>query len=312
MKEFKGDGFMKRKGSALVVALMIFVFSLVGCGNTISDENVNNAQDNEKEPEYVEVESITSDSETTSLNQEKEAVEEEKHIDKESIETVPEVTAASDETMSPADAIVPFIESEVSDVVWANTNINVRSGPGTGYDIIGILDYGDCVNRIAITDNGWCKIVYGDVSAYVYGKLVQTDEVKPVSDTQASESDSTELCVGDAKIIFDEVNRVREEVGLSPLTWSDDLARAADIRAGEIIETFSHTRPDGTTFRTISSLADAENIIRGPHSNGYEMMEKWMDSEGHKANILWPDLRIIGVATRRTEMGDTGVQLFGY
>lgn len=154
-----------------------------------------------------------------------------------------------------------------------------------------------------------------DAGLPVFTDSPSEDASTPEQSSQPEDSSSettSELCVGDAKIIFDEVNRVREEAGLNALEWSDELAAAASIRAEEIISVMDHTRPDGSSWYTVSSLASAENIIRGPHTDGYEMMEKWMDSEGHRNNILKPDLKIIGVATRRTDQGDTGCQLFGY
>ena len=97
-------------------------------------------------------------------------------------------------------------------------------------------------------------------------------------------------------------------------TTVDELARAADIRAEEIVdeEHFSHVRPDGTKCYVLSDKIHGENIGRGPHANGYEFVQHWMESEGHKWNILCDKYTLIGVGTRCTEQGDTGVQLFGY
>ncbi|MCH5338003.1 MAG: CAP domain-containing protein [Acetatifactor sp.] len=244
---------MKRRSSAIAVALMVFALSLAGCGHAISVESTYTAQDSEIEWEYAENESVTTDNVGTALNQENEDTGETESID------IPEIVdGADDEKVEETDAGLPvFTDSPAEDVI------------------------------------------------------TPTPEQSPQSEDSLSETTS-DLCVGDAKIIFDEVNRVREEAGLNALEWSDELAAAASIRAEEIISVMDHTRPDGSSWYTVSSLASAENIIRGPHTDGYEMMEKWMDSEGHRNNILKPDLSIIGVATLSTDKGDTGVQLFGY
>lgn len=125
----------------------------------------------------------------------------------------------------------------------------------------------------------------------------------------SQETDS--LCVGKAKEIYDATNAERVAAGLPELVWSDELAEAADVRAGEIIDDFSHVRPDGTKCYVLCNLIYGENIARGPHATGEEFVSRWMDSEGHRANILCCQYTLIGVGTRCTERGDTAVQLFG-
>lgn len=87
------------------------------------------------------------------------------------------------------------------------------------------------------------------------------------------------------------VNRERAANGLAPLQYSDRLSEAALIRAGEIQSVFSHTRPDGS--RCFTALAEAgisyrsagENIAYGQRTPE-EVMQSWMNSSGHRANIL--------------------------
>lgn len=128
----------------------------------------------------------------------------------------------------------------------------------------------------------------------------------------ATTTEENKLCVGLAKEIYEETNKERVSAGLPELVWSDELAEAADIRAEEIIGTFSHVRPDGTKCYALGDRIHGENIARGPHASGAEFVQHWMDSPGHKANILRKEFTMIGIGTRCTEMGDTGVQIFGY
>ncbi|NLW89816.1 MAG: SH3 domain-containing protein [Clostridiaceae bacterium] len=51
-----------------------------------------------------------------------------------------------------------FTETEESAVYYATGEINVRSGPGTDYEIIETLEWGNKINVVASTDNGWKKI----------------------------------------------------------------------------------------------------------------------------------------------------------
>lgn len=128
----------------------------------------------------------------------------------------------------------------------------------------------------------------------------------------ATTTEENKLCVGLAKEIYEETNKERISAGLPELVWSDELAEAADIRAEEIIGTFSHVRPDGTKCYALGDRILGENIARGPHASGAEFVQHWMDSPGHKANILRKEFTMIGIGTRCTEMGDTGVQIFGH
>lgn len=97
--------------------------------------------------------------------------------------------------------------------------------------------------------------------------------------------------------VLDAVNENRAAYGLAPLTLVDDLCEDADIRAEEIVENFSHTRPDGSSCFSIidgSYRRVAENIAAG-HATPEETVEQWMNSPGHRANILDPELEELGV-----------------
>ena len=78
------------------------------------------------------------------------------------------------------------------------------------------------------------------------------------------------------------------------------LSAAAQVRAQEIDVSFSHTRPDGTSCFTvlkdfgISYRACGENIAKGSPSPA-RVVEGWMNSAGHRANILNANFTAIGV-----------------
>ena len=93
--------------------------------------------------------------------------------------------------------------------------------------------------------------------------------------------------------VLDLVNEEREKEGVGPLTMDQELMDAAMLRAAETQLYFSHTRPDGTTCWTACSKASGENIAANysPES----VMEAWMDSSGHRSNILNAGWTSIGV-----------------
>ena len=100
--------------------------------------------------------------------------------------------------------------------------------------------------------------------------------------------------------VLDIVNNERAENGLGPLTMDKGLMDAAQIRANEIVSLFSHTRPDGTSCFTVLSPdykygSSGENIAAGQQS-ATAVMNAWMNSPGHRANILNGDFQSIGIA----------------
>lgn len=141
----------------------------------------------------------------------------------------------------------------------------------------------------------------------------QTEEKRETLDTEVTAAGEIgNSCVGKAKEIFEATNAERIDAGLTELVWNEELAKAADLRAGEIINDFDHVRPDGTKCYVLSKLIHGENIARGPHAAGKVYVAGWMGSEGHRANILCDRYTLIGVGTKCTEYGDTAVQIFGY
>ncbi len=96
------------------------------------------------------------------------------------------------------------------------------------------------------------------------------------------------------------INRERTVKGLAPLTFRSDLQALADTRTAEIKQSFSHTRPNGTSCFTVFEDAGlqfamlGENIAYGQRSVE-EVMEAWMNSEGHRANILNPQFNGVAV-----------------
>lgn len=100
--------------------------------------------------------------------------------------------------------------------------------------------------------------------------------------------------------VLELVNAARAENGKTPLTLNDALCEAAQLRADEIVETFSHTRPDGTDCFTalreagITYRTCGENIAAG-QSTPASVMDTWMNSSGHRANILNGSFSSIGI-----------------
>ena len=113
------------------------------------------------------------------------------------------------------------------------------------------------------------------------------------------------------------VNLERQKQGLHPLSQDNvNLGICADIRANETMRLFSHTRPNGESCFTVLaecgvvSKTAAENIACG-YSSPDSVVNGWMNSPGHRANILNGAYSDTGVGAARHSDGTLyWVQLF--
>lgn len=102
------------------------------------------------------------------------------------------------------------------------------------------------------------------------------------------------------KRVVELVNSHRKANGLSPLQMDSTLNKGALIRAKETVTSFSHTRPNGKSCFTVldeigfSYRTAGENIAYGQPSPE-AVVNAWMNSEGHRANILNANYTKIGV-----------------
>ena len=118
--------------------------------------------------------------------------------------------------------------------------------------------------------------------------------------------------------VLDIVNEERKAVGKSALTMDKDLLECAMIRASEIVFRFeaTHTRPNGESCFTVVNKyvgAMGENIAAG-YVTPKSVMVGWMNSEGHKNNILDAHgygFTTIGVGAIKYEGVMYWVQIFG-
>ena len=94
-----------------------------------------------------------------------------------------------------------------------------------------------------------------------------------------------------AEAIYNLVNEERTAKGLNTLAYEFKLQEAADLRAKEASEAFSHTRPNGTSCYTVfpeDYINAGENLIMSDIqiATADILMKTWMDSPGHRDNIL--------------------------
>lgn len=171
---------------------------------------------------------------------------------------------------------------------------------------------------------------YSDVLEYANIREGDTKRLQTESEetnlknnkNQQEQQKQEEAAVTDESSYADEVirlvNKEREKAGLSSLEANKELTSAAEVRAKEISKVFGHTRPDGNSFNTAAKEAgfDGDYIgenIAGGRMTPADVVEGWMNSEGHRKNILRPEYNYIGVAylhKSNSEYGRYWVQIF--
>lgn len=121
--------------------------------------------------------------------------------------------------------------------------------------------------------------------------------------------------------LIDFVNQGRESAGLNVLTENQKLDQAAQMKAEDMVQGqyFSHTSPTGISpWFWFSKIGydykyAGENLAIGFYDSE-QVFNAWLDSPSHRANILNPNYKEIGIAVLNGFGGNNTtvvVQLFG-
>lgn len=134
----------------------------------------------------------------------------------------------------------------------------------------------------------------------------------------SSSSPSSDPAQSEAAAVLQLVNQERAKAGCQPVTHDAPLARLATDFSRDMAERgfFSHTDPDGRSPWDRAEAAGirnlgGENIARGQR-NAAAVMEAWMNSDGHRANILNCNFKTLGVGVHHGSGGPWWTQNFGY
>jgi uncharacterized protein YkwD len=166
-------------------------------------------------------------------------------------------------------------------------------------------------------------------AAMTFAVVFGAASLKPVTANAAEASVSASIEEENSYISFQDeayqneflrrVNNERAKAGLKPVQLGDSSHNnAAQERAKELASSYSYVRPNGTKWYTVLSeygvtdAAAGENAAWGSVSPE-EVVNAWMNSEGHRANILDPEARAMGVGyyyNSSSTWGHQWIQLF--
>ena len=202
------------------------------------------------------------------------------------------------------------------------TELNVRSGPGTQYKIVTTVKKNEYIRVFAGVGTWYIVQVEGDYIGAVSKKYVKP--IYPSSTgtntgggTTGGQNTTTASLSADEKEVFDLINKQRTNNGLSALKVDAEVQRVARIKAQDMVDNnyFAHESPTyGTPFQMLKSFkisykTAGENIAANSSNSG--AVTAWMNSSGHKANILSSNYNYTGIGVVSSpKYGKIYVQMF--
>lgn len=181
--------------------------------------------------------------------------------------------------------IIILCFSYIAPIGFAQNQTAVITQPEQA-NVILILNYdGTIKERIYFQNNNYSNIAN------------EEELIEPINNNneETNETIDTPIVINDlANEIFELINKERTATGLNKLEYNFELQSGADIRAKEASKSFSHTRPSGETCYTAFNVnynVAGENLIMADEqiATAENLVKTWMESEGHKANILLPE-----------------------
>lgn len=205
------------------------------------------------------------------------------------------------------------------------TNLYVRNGPGTQYRIVTSVPKDQYIRVFAGVGDWYVVQVEGDYIGAVskkYVKPIYPGSSNTKINTGANQNNNTSTTTStsmnnDEKEVFNLINKQRAQNGLSPLKENSELQRVARIKAQDMVNNnyFSHTSPIyGSPFDMMKSFIISYNTagenIAGNSSNS-SAVTAWMNSSGHRANILNSSFNQTGIGVvTGSKYGKIYVQMF--
>ena len=151
----------------------------------------------------------------------------------------------------------------------------------------------------------------------IYPKSNNSNNQNTNNTTNNTTTNNGNSLTADEKEVFDLINAKRTAAGLSALKIDAELQNVARAKAEDMVKNnyFSHTSPTyGSPFDMMKSFGVSyktagENIAGNSSNTG--AVNAWMNSEGHKANILNSSFNYTGVAVvKSSKYGKIFVQMF--
>jgi len=213
-----------------------------------------------------------------------------------------------------------YYKLDFSTGIVTATNLNVRSGPGTQYKIVTTIPKNQYIRVFAGVGDWYVVQVEGDYIGAVskkYVKPIYPNSSNTGGPGNTNQNTQTSSMTADEKEVFNLINKQRTNNGLQALKVDEEVQRVAKIKAQDMVDNnyFSHNSPTyGSPFDMLKSFkisykTAAENIAANSSNSG--AVNSWMNSSGHKANILNNSYNYTGIGiVTSSKYGKIFVQMF--
>jgi len=199
------------------------------------------------------------------------------------------------------------------------TTLNVRSGPGIQYKVIATVKKDEYIRVFAGIGDWYIVQIEGDYVGAVSKKYIKPIYPNSSNNTGGSSgtTTSTTSMNADEKEVFDLINKQRTNNGLQALKIDNEVQKVARIKAQDMVDNnyFAHESPTyGSPFQMLKSFkisykTAGENIAANSSNSG--AVNAWMNSSGHKANILNSGYNYTGIGVVSSKKyGKMYVQMF--
>ncbi len=220
-----------------------------------------------------------------------------------------------------------YYKLDFSTGIVTASSLNVRSGPGTSYPVVTKVNKNEYIRVFAGVGNWYIVQVEGDYVGAVSKQYVKavypnssgssTGGSSTSGSNNTTNTTNTSELTSDEQEVFNLINEQRTQNGLSALKIDSEVQNVVRIKAQDMVNNnyFSHTSPTyGSPFEMLNSFKvsykTAGENIAGNSSNS-AAVTAWMNSSGHKANILNSSFNYTGVGVvNGSKYGKIYVQMF--
>ena len=189
------------------------------------------------------------------------------------------------------------------------SKLNVRSGPSTKYPVVTTVNKNEYVRVLAgigswyviQTDGDFIGAVSKQYIKAIYPGSSNNSSGGTTGNNISSNTVDSNLMNADEQEVFNLINKQRTNNGLTALKIDNEVQRVARIKAEDMVYNnyFSHQSPTyGSPFDMLKSFkisykSAGENIAANSSNSG--AVNAWMNSSGHRANILSSNYNYTGI-----------------
>ena len=213
--------------------------------------------------------------------------------------------------------------TDVNETVYAITSVNVRSGPDKSYSRLGMLSYGDNIQRIGIGDNGWSKVVYRGQTAYMYSEYLTKVEPVGIDYSQLSRQVSIASGLREANftaeswaVLTKAVEEAKVAMGSTSQETVDECTANLETAISQLSGTNRGTLQDSLDdadvfasdekrsiwFELVEAVNQGRKLLGSNDQTAIDAAAEKIDELLAKAQVVWEDLNTPEVVTQEVQV----------